>query len=181
MITPTLIERFLASAPPQPLRDGTRYAEQARVGSFIGSGSSVSTVVRGRHGEHEVVLWSEGNELRHRCECDDWREPCRHEIPELISLYRRSVGEGLRVIGVSVDGGDPAAVAKFAVRHKIPYEVWHDPDDHASAALGVATLPATFLYDRSGRLAWHGHVPHGGSKDLEQQLGLALAEGRPAR
>jgi peroxiredoxin len=104
-----------------------------------------------------------------------WCEPCRHEIPELARLHERHAAEGLHVVGVSVDAGDAAAVAKFVARKKVPYAIWHDPDDRASAAFGIGALPATFLYDRSGSLRWHGQVPHGGSPDLDAALRAALA------
>ena len=59
MITPALVERFLSGVSGQPLREGTRFARQARVAPFIGSGESVSTVVRGKTGDYDVALWSE--------------------------------------------------------------------------------------------------------------------------
>lgn len=84
-----------------------------------------------------------------------WCEPCRQELPILAAMHTRFAGDGLRIVGVSVDRDRTAAQLEgFAARRKIPFEIWHDPGDSASAALGVATLPATFLVDRSGCLVW---------------------------
>lgn len=79
-ITPALVERFLGGVSGQPLREGTRFARQARVAPFIGSGESVFTVVRGRTDDYDVALWSEKGVLQHHCQCPSWREPCKHEV-----------------------------------------------------------------------------------------------------
>lgn len=86
MITPALVERFLSGVSGQPLREGTRFARQARVAPFIGSGESVSTVVRGKTDDYDVALWSEKGALQHRCQCPSWREPCKHEVAAALVL-----------------------------------------------------------------------------------------------
>ena len=53
MITHALVDRFLEGVKGQALREGTRYAREARVGDLIGSGEGVSTVVRGRTDDFE--------------------------------------------------------------------------------------------------------------------------------
>ncbi len=86
MITSTLIDRFVAGTKGQALREGTRYAQEARVGAFVGSRRSATTVVRGKSGDFEVVLWSQDGGLAHRCTCPSWRDPCKHEIAAALSL-----------------------------------------------------------------------------------------------
>jgi superfamily II DNA or RNA helicase len=86
LITPTLIDRFVAGTKGQALREGTRYAQEARVGAFVGSRRSATTVVRGKRGDFEVVLWSQDGGLAHRCTCPSWRDPCKHEIAAALSL-----------------------------------------------------------------------------------------------
>ncbi len=96
MITQALIDRFVAGAKGQALREGTRYAQEARVGEFVGSGRSTTAVVRGKTGDFEVVLWSQGDSLAHRCTCPSWRDPCKHEIAAALSLRQSlpSPGDG---------------------------------------------------------------------------------------
>lgn len=80
MITPVLVDRFLDGVRGQALREGTQYAREARVGDLIGSGESVTTVVRGRTGDFETALWAEDGKLEHRCSCPSWRNPCKHQV-----------------------------------------------------------------------------------------------------
>ncbi len=86
MITPALVDRFLEGVTGQALREGTRYAREARVGDLVGSGEGVSTVVRGRTGDFETALWVEGGVLEHRCSCPSWRDPCKHRVAAALVL-----------------------------------------------------------------------------------------------
>jgi len=86
MIEPVILERFLSGARGQALREGTRYAREARVGDLAGSPESVSSLVRGQTGDFDVALWTEGGELRHRCTCPSWRDPCKHEVAAALVL-----------------------------------------------------------------------------------------------
>lgn len=86
MITGDVLDRFIRSARGQALREGTRYARQARVTGFAGTSESVTTMVRGQGDDYEVALWVEGGALQHRCECPSWRDPCKHEIAVAIAL-----------------------------------------------------------------------------------------------
>jgi superfamily II DNA or RNA helicase len=92
MIGPVILERFLSGARGQALQEGTRYAREARVGDLAGSPESVSSVVRGRTGDFEVALWTEGSELRHRCSCTSWRDPCKHEVAAALVLRQCLAG-----------------------------------------------------------------------------------------
>jgi superfamily II DNA or RNA helicase len=86
MIIPELLDRFLAGVKGQALREGTRYAREARVGDFAGSAESVSSLVRGRTGDYDVALWADSDELQHRCSCPSWRDPCKHEVAAALVL-----------------------------------------------------------------------------------------------
>jgi peroxiredoxin len=87
-----------------------------------------------------------------------WCEPCRQELPELVRLHERYARRGLRVVAVSVDRERTREeVAAFVTKRALPFSVWLDPQDRASAAFGVATLPATFLIDRDGVIRWRSH------------------------
>ena len=80
MITTAVLDRFLNDVKGQALREGTRYAQEARVGEFVGTTSSATTVVRGHATDFEVALWVEAGVLAHRCSCPSWRNPCKHEV-----------------------------------------------------------------------------------------------------
>ncbi len=92
MIQPDVLDRFLGGVTGQPLREGTVYARQARVGTLTGIASGVSTVVRGLTGDFEVALWAgeggaEGDAaLAFRCACPSWRRPCKHVVAAALVL-----------------------------------------------------------------------------------------------
>lgn len=84
-----------------------------------------------------------------------WCKPCRKELPELQALHTQYHARGLRVVGVSVDeGGSDAAVRDFAGEFGITYTILRDPGERVFTAFSIVGLPASFLIDREGRLAW---------------------------
>jgi superfamily II DNA or RNA helicase len=93
MIVQGALDRFLSGVKGQALREGTRYARQARVGEFAGSPESVSSLVRGQTGEYDVALWMEGGRLLHRCTCPSWRDPCKHEVAAALALRQTLTGD----------------------------------------------------------------------------------------
>lgn len=83
-----------------------------------------------------------------------WCGPCRFEIPELQALQRRYGGSGLKVVGISVDEGDPGAVKSFAETQKITYDVATDPEGRIASLVQTTVLPTSILIDRNGTIAW---------------------------
>ena len=84
-----------------------------------------------------------------------WCEPCRHELPELAALHEKFRSTDLRVIALSVDRERTRdEVVSFAARRKLPFEIWHDPEDRASATLGTSLLPTSYLIGRDGKVLW---------------------------
>jgi peroxiredoxin len=84
-----------------------------------------------------------------------WCIPCRKELPELQALHTKFVDKGLRVVGVSVDeGSDDAAVREFAQQFGITYTIVRDPHTDVYNAFAIPGVPASFLIDRSGKVAW---------------------------
>lgn len=84
-----------------------------------------------------------------------WCGPCRKEIPELRALSAKHSGEGLSVIGITVDAeGTESQIADFIKEFRIDYPVWHDPNERISAQYAIVGLPASFLIDRSGVIRW---------------------------
>ena len=93
-----------------------------------------------------------------------WCHPCREEIPYLGELYRRYRGDGLDVLGVSVDlRSDFAAVLEYVDEMAIEYEIALDPDQLSKEALAARGLPTTLVVNRDGSVAfsWIGPVPEG--------------------
>jgi len=144
MITPTLVDKLMADVRGQAIREGTRYAREARVGGFSGTFESVETVVRGATGEYQVALWSEGARLHHRCSCPSWRDPCKHSVAAALVLRQiltqASLGDdagaldGARLLRADRDdeaeGPAPALLAE------------PDPEEARSAAQAARRLAA---------------------------------------
>lgn len=141
MITPTLIDRFVAGTKGQALREGTRYAREARVGAFVGSPRNATTVVRGRTGDFEVVLWSQDGGLAHRCTCPSWRDPCKHEIAAALSL-RQSLaipaGERRPPAGETTDAARQRALEeRIVAARREKMHVKHGEPPHVAVTSGT--------------------------------------------
>lgn len=103
-----------------------------------------------------------------------WCIPCRKEMPELQALHTEFATQGLHVVGVSVDEQSAdAAVRNFTTDLGITYTILRDPTEAVSFAFQIPGVPATFLIDRQGRIAWK----HLGPFDRDNPtLRAALAE-----
>jgi peroxiredoxin len=80
-----------------------------------------------------------------------WCPPCVSEMPSLDRLGRTLRGEGLVVLGVSVDA-DEQALRAFVARHDLGFTILRDPGAHTAAAFRVTGYPQTFLIARDGTL-----------------------------
>lgn len=84
-----------------------------------------------------------------------WCLPCREETPALQRLHERLSGEGLRIVGVSVDSrGETQAVADFVESYGVTYDIWLDPAEQIISTYRVIGVPNTYLIDREGIIRW---------------------------
>jgi len=80
-----------------------------------------------------------------------WCGPCRESIPHLVHLHKTYQGQGLAVVGLSMDKGDPKTVDHFAKSLDIPYPIAIAPEEIARA-YGVNGLPTIVLIDKEGKI-----------------------------
>ena len=80
-----------------------------------------------------------------------WCGPCRESIPHLVHLYKTYRGQGLEVVGLSMDKGDPKTVDHFVKSLDIPYPIAIAPEEIARA-YGINGLPTTVLIDKEGKI-----------------------------
>jgi cytochrome c biogenesis protein CcmG/thiol:disulfide interchange protein DsbE len=80
-----------------------------------------------------------------------WCGPCRMTIPDLNRLYDRYRGQGLVVVGVSVDSS-PAEVVAFARKTPLKYPVGMMNPEIGTLLGNPDALPTSYLVDRTGRL-----------------------------
>ena len=80
-----------------------------------------------------------------------WCGPCRESIPHLVHLYKTYRGQGLEVVGLSMDKGDPKTVVHFVRSLDMPYSIAIAPEEIARA-YGVNGLPTIVLIDKEGKI-----------------------------
>jgi len=95
-----------------------------------------------------------------------WCVPCRQEFPDLVRLERAYREQGLRVLFVSTDFDSLDAV-KFLAEQGVDYLSLFKVGDDMSFINGLSpkwsgSLPATFVYDATGRLVrfWEGRADY---------------------
>jgi len=96
-----------------------------------------------------------------------WCEPCREEFPDFIELQRRHASRGLLVLAVSLDAPSErdTEVKKFLAEMQPVFPVLiktaGDPDVFINAIdpKWTGSLPATLIYDRSGKRRQAFFVP----------------------
>jgi peroxiredoxin len=78
-----------------------------------------------------------------------WCIPCRLEMPRFVDWQDRFGGQGLQVVGVSIDDDD-AQVRPFVEKLKVNYPVVMGDARLGERYGGVLGVPVTLLIDRHG-------------------------------
>ena len=79
-----------------------------------------------------------------------WCPPCRKEMPDLESLYKRFGPQGFVILGVSDE--DAPVVQKFIAQQGITYPVLLDPGRKVNTLFQIEGIPKSFVYDREGKI-----------------------------
>lgn len=94
-----------------------------------------------------------------------WCEPCREEYPALVKLYSAYRAQGLSLVAISMDEPESLpAIAQFLKSQGAQFGSYrHNFGDFAAFVDAVnprwgGGIPASFLYDREGKLvaSWQG-------------------------
>lgn len=93
-----------------------------------------------------------------------WCGPCREEFPDLMKLARQHQGSGLRMVLVSNDDdSEMANVKKFLAEQGLDFPSYFKAEKDMPFIDGIdsrwtGALPATFIYDGTGKLRefWEG-------------------------
>ena len=109
-----------------------------------------------------------------------WCGPCRVEIPGFVELQKRYGGQGLAIIGISMDDtSDASSVVDFYKQFQMNYPVAIGSDRLGELYGGVLGLPTTLVIGRDGRI----YSKHVGATDIdvfETEIKQLLAEGANA-
>jgi peroxiredoxin len=79
-----------------------------------------------------------------------WCPPCRKEMPDLETLYRRFGPQGLVILGI--DDEEAEKVKPFIAQQGITYPVLLDPGRRVNTLFEIEGIPKTFVYDRAGKI-----------------------------
>jgi thiol-disulfide isomerase/thioredoxin len=89
-----------------------------------------------------------------------WCEPCRAETPDLVKIAKQLGPKGLDYVTVTIDGaGELSYAEKYLHRNAVPFPAYYRKTSNEDAWVHnvhpqwTGTLPALFLYDRSGKLS----------------------------
>lgn len=110
-----------------------------------------------------------------------WCGPCRQTIPHLNDLHTKFKDKGLVVIGQNVWERDESQVEPFVKKmgEKMTYRVAMDDKQGSEKgkmaetwmeAAGQNGIPAAFLVDKQGKIAWLGHPMGLKEEQIEEVL-----------
>jgi thiol-disulfide isomerase/thioredoxin len=106
-----------------------------------------------------------------------WCPPCLTAMPVLDELQREFGPRGFEVVAVNLDR-DPEQALRFLASRPVGYASGSDPAGELPRRFGVATMPTSFLIDRSGIVR---HVHEGFRRSdaarIREQIRALVAEG----
>ena len=79
-----------------------------------------------------------------------WCPPCVMEISHFIDLYKEYKGQGLEVVGVSLDRGGVKVVKSFVEKNEMTYPVVIGNQKAAEDYGGIRGIPTTLVINRHG-------------------------------
>lgn len=79
-----------------------------------------------------------------------WCPPCRSEMPDLESIYKRFKKDGLMVLAITDE--EPGKVKPFVEEYGLSYPILLDRDKGVHKQYTIEGLPRSFVYDRDGKL-----------------------------
>lgn len=80
-----------------------------------------------------------------------WCPPCVEEIPSLNDLQQKLAGEGVVVLGVSVDRSKQV-YDRFLERARVGFLTARDPEAGISSQYGTFKYPETYIIDSRGKV-----------------------------
>ncbi len=80
-----------------------------------------------------------------------WCQPCRHENPNSVKVYKKYNSKGFEILGVSLDK-DRDAWIKAVKEDGLTWVQVIDPDGNVANRYSVNSIPSTFLLDKEGKI-----------------------------
>ena len=85
-----------------------------------------------------------------------WCKPCKKELNNIAEVYDEWQDEtGVKIIAISIDDTrSMSKVAPYVNSVGWEYEVYLDPNSDLKRAMGVSTVPHTFLLNSKKEIVW---------------------------
>ena len=85
-----------------------------------------------------------------------WCKPCTKELNNIAELYEDWKDEtNVKLVAVSIDDRrEQSKVAPYVNSSGWEYEIYIDPNSDLKRAMGVSTVPHTFLLDKNKQIIW---------------------------
>ena len=102
-----------------------------------------------------------------------WCKPCIKELNNIAEIYDDWQEEtGVKIIAVSIDDTRSISkVAPFVNSSDWQYEVYLDPNGNLKRAMGVSTVPHTFLLNKNKEIVWqHKSYVEGDEEKLFKEI-----------
>lgn len=80
-----------------------------------------------------------------------WCPPCVQEMPSLNEFQRIFAGQGVVVVGVSVDRKE-ALYQNMIKKFQVSFQTARDPEEKISYMFGTYKVPETYIIDRNGKV-----------------------------
>ncbi len=102
-----------------------------------------------------------------------WCKPCKKELNAIAEVYGEWQNEtGVKLIAISIDDTrSMSKVAPYVNSSDWEYDVYLDSNSDLKRAMGVSTVPHTFLINGEGNIVWHhkGYID-GDEEELYEQI-----------
>ena len=102
-----------------------------------------------------------------------WCKPCKKELNNIAELYEDWQDEtGVKLVAISIDDTrSMVRVAPYVNASDWDYEVYLDPNGDLKRAMGVSTVPHTFLLNSKNEIVWqHKGYIDGDEDELYEQI-----------
>ena len=97
-----------------------------------------------------------------------WCKPCKKELNNIAEVYDEWQEEtGVKLIAISIDDTrGMSRVAPYVNSSDWEYEVYLDPNGDLKRAMGVSTVPHTFLLNSENKIVWQHKGYIEGDEDI---------------
>ena len=102
-----------------------------------------------------------------------WCKPCKKELNNIAEVYEDWKDEtGVKLVAVSIDDSrSTAKVAPYVNASDWDFEIYLDPNRNLARAMGVSTVPHTFLLNSKNEIVWqHKGYIDGDEDELLEQI-----------